>query len=268
MKLTRLAVTLLATLCLLLAACGNPTAENKPSPISLNVFAAASLTEAFTEISTSYQQEHPNIHITYNFNGSQILVQQMQNGANADLFASADQRNMQKASSAGLVNKPEVFARNKLVVILPAANPSNIQTLKDLARAKTKIVVAAQAVPVGKYTLQALDKLGKSPDYGTGYVEAVKKNIVSEEENVKAVVQKVQLGEADAGFVYSTDVTANVAQKLHTIDIPDNFNVIAEYPIAVTKTTQHSAEAQSFLDYILSDKGQSVLTKYRFLAPK
>ena len=263
---------LLLSFCTLLAACGGstttsstPTPTPSPVPITLNVFAAASLTESFTEIGTAYQQQHSNVTVKFNFNGSQILVQQIANGAPADVFASADQANMQKASDAGLVNTSQVFVKNRLVVIVPSNNPGNINSLKDLAKKGIKIDLEAAAVPAGKYSRQALANLSQSPDYGSGYAKDVLANVVSEEQNVKAVVQKVQLGEADAGFVYLTDVTPAVAGKVKTIDIPDPYNVIAQYPIAVVKSSQHPSDAQSFIDFVLSPNGQAILKKYNFI---
>ncbi|GHO75151.1 molybdenum ABC transporter substrate-binding protein [Ktedonobacter sp. SOSP1-85] len=264
---------LLSLFTLLLMACGGTdtstnTKQNttSTSPVTLNVFAAASLTESFKDIATQYKQAHPNVNITYNFNGSQLLEQQIANGASADIFASADQTNMKKASDASLVTTSKVFARNKLAVIVPSSNPGKIQALKDLAQKGKKIVVAAPSVPVGKYMLQVLDKMGKSTDYGSSYESAVKGNFVSQEENVKAVVQKVQTGEADAGFVYLTDITQAVSSKVTIIDIPDTLNVIAEYPIAVTKDAKHAQDAQAFIDFVLSTQGQAILTRYHFIS--
>ncbi|EFH87582.1 molybdate ABC transporter substrate-binding protein [Ktedonobacter racemifer] len=269
----RILSILLVLFTLLLMACGGTdTSTNtkqstaSASPVTLNVFAAASLTESFKDIATQYKQAHPNVTITYNFNGSQLLEQQIANGASADIFASADQTNMKKASDASLVTTSKVFARNKLAVIIPSSNPGKIQVLKDLAQKGKKIVVAAPSVPVGKYMLQVLDKMGKSADYGSGYENAVKGNFVSQEENVKSVVQKVQTGEADAGFVYLTDITQAVSSKVTLIDIPDTFNVIAEYPIAVTKDSKYAQDAQAFIDFVLSTQGQAILTRYHFIS--
>lgn len=261
-------------LCVLFTACGSAapatttTTSTTPAaqPVTLTVFAAASLTASFQEIAKAYQAAHSNVKITYNFNGSQLLEQQIANGAPADIFASADQANMQKATKANLVGTPQVFAKNKLTIIVPASNPGQITSVKDLAKKGVKLVVGVPAVPIGNYALQILDKLGKSPDYGPSYESSVKANFVSQEENVTAVVQKVQLGEADAGIVYRTDVTSAVASKVKLIDIPDNFNVIAQYPIAVTKDAKNATEAQAFAQYILSSPGQSVLTKYGFIS--
>jgi len=266
------AFLVLVTLCtLFLAACGGTSTASpvsKPSITTLNVFAAASLTESFNEIAMKYERSHPNIKITLNFNGSQILEQQIADGAPADIFASADMTNMQKASAAGLVSAAEVFVKNRLAVIIPANNPGNIGSLHDLARKGIKIDIGTSSVPAGKYSLQVLDNMARAPSYGPGYESAVKANFVSQETNVKAVVEKVQLGEVDAGFVYRTDVTSAVSNKVKIIDIPDNFNVIAQYPIAVTKNSGHADEARGFVQYILSADGQGVLEQFHFIAVK
>ena len=256
------------TLCTFLVACGGSTTTGStptPAAVSLNVFAAASLTESFNEIAAVYHQQHPDVTIKPNYNGSQILEQQIANGAPADVFASADLTNMQKASGGGLVNTSQVFVKNRLVVIVPISNPGKISTLKDLTRKGVKIDLEAATVPAGKYSRQVLVNLSKSPDYGSGYGNAVLGNVVSEETNVKAVVQKVQLGEADAGFVYRTDVTAAVANQLTVIDIPDPYNVLALYPIAVVKSSAHASDAQDFVNFVLSPAGQAILKKYNFI---
>ena len=271
MRQVRSALLLFVMLCtLLLAACGGTTTgtgttTTTTAKTTLNVFAAASLTESFKAIATKYQQAHPNITIKLNFAGSQILEQQIASGAGADVFASADQVNMKKASDAGLVGTAQVFVKNRLTVIIPAGNPGKINSLKDLARKGVKIDIEAPAVPAGKYSLQALDKMAQSSDYGPAYESAVKANFVSQETDVKSVVNKVQLGEVDAGFVYVTDVTTAVTSKLKMITIPDNFNVIAQYPIAVTKSSAHASDAQAFVQYVLSSPGQDVLQQYHFI---
>jgi len=260
-------------LCFFLAACGGSTsggggttatATTAPKAVTLNVFAAASLTESFTELGKNFQTTHSGVTVKFNFAGSQALVQQLTNGASADVFASADTANMTKAANANLVNNPQIFAKNKLVVIVPANSSSKVASLKNLANKGIKIDIEAPTVPAGKYSLQVLDKMGQSPDFGKSYETAVKANFVSQEDNVKAVVTKVQLGEADAGFVYLTDVTAKVSDKVKELSIPDNFNVVAQYPIAVTKNSKDVADAQAFEQYILSSDGQAILQKYKF----
>ncbi|GAC1628440.1 MAG: molybdate ABC transporter substrate-binding protein [Ktedonobacteraceae bacterium] len=257
--------------CLLFAACGSTAgsgsaATTTPKAVTLNVFAAASLTESFKEIATKFQAGHSGVTVRYNFGGSQLLEQQIASGAPSDVFASADQTNMKKAADAGLVGTSQPFVKNKLVVIIPANNPGKINSLKDLANKGVKIDIEASAVPAGKYTREILGKMAKSPEYGASYESAVKANFVSQEDNVKAVVTKVQLGEADAGFVYLTDVTKNVSSQVKEIIIPDNFNVIAEYPIATTKNSAHASDAQAFVQYVLSSDGQAILQKYGFIA--
>jgi len=261
---------LLMILGVFLAACGGSSPSgsgssnttSSASPVTLNVFAAASLTKSFGAIKAQYTKAHPNVNITYNFNGSQLLAQQIISGAKADVFASADQANMAKVAS--LVNNPQVFVKNRITVIVPANNPANITSLKDLSRKGIKLVLAAPAVPIGAYALKVLDKLGQSPQYGPAYESEVKANVVSQEENVTSVVQKVQLGEADAGIVYVTDASS-AAGKVKLIDIPDQFNLIAQYPIATTKSSANAAAAQDFVNYILSSDGQAVLAKYGFI---
>jgi molybdate transport system substrate-binding protein len=263
--------------CLFLSACGQSTTTSSsstttsvtPTPASttLKVFAAASLKSSFTAIQTKYQQAHPTVKIVYNFAGSQALVQQITQGAPADVFASADQKNMKKLSDADLATGPQNFADNTLTIIIPTNNPAHIATLKDLANKGVKIDVAASTVPVGSYTLQVLDKLGKSSEYGSPYESSVKANFVSQEDNDTAIVQKVELGEADAGIVYASDVTAAAASKVTFISIPTTFNIIAQYPIAVLKNATDTSDAQTFVQYVLSSDGQTILTKYHFLPP-
>ncbi|GCE10504.1 molybdate ABC transporter substrate-binding protein [Tengunoibacter tsumagoiensis] len=258
----------LLLICSFLAACGSAPATSNPStpqPVKLTIFAASSLTESFKELQQQYTASHHEVTFTNQFAGSQVLAQQLTNGARADILASADQATMKKVSDAGLSEQPQVFAKNKLVVIVPASNPAHIQKLKDLARPGLKIVVAAPSVPVGKYGLQVLDNLGKAPDYGSAYESAVKANFVSQEDNVKSVVNKVQLNEADAGFVYLTDVTPDLTSKVKLIDLPDQLNVIAEYPIAVLKSATSTSQARNFVDYLLSTQGQAILKKYHFI---
>jgi molybdate transport system substrate-binding protein len=278
-KIPRLILPMaLVFLIAILTGCGGTTSSSSSStttatPVStaagasvtLKIYAASSLTESFNALKTAYHAAHPNVSITYNFNGSQALEQQLANGAPADIFASADESHMQLAVTAKLVTQSQLFAKNKLVVIIPASNPGHITTLKDLSKSGIKLVVGVPAVPVGKYGLQVLDKLGESVQYGPTYEKSVKANIVSQEENDKAVVTKVQLGDADAGIVYRTDVTTAEASKVTVIPIDDQYNVVAQYPIAVlTGSTQQQA-AQAFDNYVLSADGQSILEKYQFI---
>ncbi len=201
---------------------------------TVTVLAAASLTESFTELGTMFEAQNPGVKISFSFAGSQQLAEQLNQGADADVFASASKKYMTAAIDAKRVNEANssIFATNHLVVIVPAANPAGIQTLQDLAKTGIKIDLAAESVPVGQYSLEFLDKASADAEFSPTYKENVLKNVVSYEDNVKAVLTKVSLGEADAGIVYLTDITADAAQKVSKIEIPEALNTIATYPIA------------------------------------
>lgn len=253
---------------LALAALGMPLALRSvdPEPSTLTVFAAASLTEAFGDLARALEQTHPGLAVRFSFAGSQQLAFQIEQGAPADVFASADQRWMDYAKDKGLVEgETPVFARNRLVLIVPRSNPARIGSLKDLARRGTKILMAAEAVPAGKYSREALKKLAAAEGYPPAYEQRVLGNVVSQEENVKSVVSKVQLGEADAGLVYQSDVTASVSRHVRVFEIPDDYNVIARYPIAVLKAARNAEAARAFVDLVLSEPGQRVLQQHGLL---
>lgn len=247
-----------------------PMPTTAPSSMggTLTVYAAASLTAAFGDIGKAFEVANPGTKVTFNFAGSQALRTQIQQGAKADVFASADNNNMDPLKTQGLVvGNPQVFTRNRLVVIAPKNNPAGIKELKDLTKAGLKLDIADASVPVGNYTLQVLDKLSADSTYGADFKTQVLARVVSKETDVKQVVSKISLGEADAGVVYTTD--AQVAMdKLMTIEIPDQFNVIAVYPMAIVKGSNNAALAQKFIDYVLSADGQAVLKKYGFAPPQ
>jgi molybdate transport system substrate-binding protein len=233
---------------------------------TLTVFAAASLTDAFTLLGTVFEQRNPGLHVTMNFAGSQQLAQQIEQGAKADVFASADQRWMDYLRQHGLIEgSPQEFARNLLVVIVPQSNPGRIARLEDLSRPGVKLVINAEAVPAGKYSREALMKLNAAPGFPPDYAQQVLRNVVSEEDNVKSVVTKVQLGEADAGIVYRSDVTPAAAGKLRVIAIPAKYNVLASYPIALVKNAPNADAGREFIDLVLSPAGQRVLSDQNFI---
>jgi len=233
---------------------------------TLTVFAAASLTDAFTLLGRVLEQRNPGLHVTMNFAGSQQLAQQIDQGAKADVFASADQRWMDYMRDHGVIEgAPQVFVRNLLVVIVPQSNPGRIARLQDLSRPGVKFVINAGAVPAGKYSREALANLNAAPGFPPDYVQQVLRNVVSEEDNVKSVVTKVQLGEADAGMVYRSDVTPAVAGKLRVIDIPGKYNVLASYPIALVKNAPNPDAGHQFIDLVLSPVGQRVLADQNFI---
>ncbi|MEO8294649.1 MAG: molybdate ABC transporter substrate-binding protein [Gemmatimonadota bacterium] len=234
-------------------------------PARITVFAAASLTEAFQDIGQEFAQRNAGIAVQFNFAGSQQLAAQLEQGAAADLFASADQRWMTWVVERSLVEgRPRVFARNQLVVIIPRTNSARIQNLPGLARKGLKLVLAAEAVPAGKYTRDMLQNLSSLPGYGEDFARRVVSNVVSNEETVRGVVAKVQLGEADAGIVYRTDVTSDVSRFISVLEIPEAQNVVAAYPVALVRGSRHAAEAKALLDYIVSTEGQAILRRHGF----
>jgi len=244
-----------------------PPAATQPPSVTLTVFAAASLTEAFTEIGRQFQAAHPDVKVTFNFAGSQQLAQQLGQGAPGDVFASANKKQMDVAVTAGRVasGSAQAFAKNRLLVIFPKDNPANLATLQDLAKPGLKLVLAAKEVPVGQYALDFLDKAVLDAAFGSIFKDDVLKNVVSYEQDVKAVLTKVVLGEADAGIVYTTDVVGDSAGKVGRLDIPDALNTIASYPIARVSDSANADQAQAFVDTVLSPAGQAVLAQYGFL---
>jgi molybdate transport system substrate-binding protein len=247
------AVLLVAAL--VLAACGDDSSgggSGAGSPAEIKVFAAASLTAAFTELGAQFTAANGGTRVSFNFAGSQALATQIQQGAPADVFASADVPNMDKVRD--LVGDPQVFAGNLLQILVEKGNPNGVKGLDDLAGSDLKVVLAAEEVPAGKYAKQILDRAGVSV------------RPVSREDNVKAVVTKVSLGEADAGIVYVTDVTAG-GDKVEGVDIPEEQNVVATYPIATVKASKAQDKAQAFMDMVLSPEGQQVLKEFGFLPP-
>lgn len=265
--------SLVVILCMLLInGCGgdDDASSSGSESISgdLTVFAAASLTDAFEAIATALEDEHADLSITFNFAGSQQLVTQLADGADADLFASANQSQMTAAQDAGVVDgDPVVFAQNRLAIVVPNDNPAGIAVPVDLANEGIKLVIANPDVPAGQYALDALDKMSESPEFGADFRERVERNIVSHEDNVRQVVAKVQLGEADAGIAYITDITPDVADAVTLIEIPDALNVAADYPIAPVEGGNITL-AQTFIDFLLSPAGQEIMKEHGFSALK
>lgn len=252
-------VSLLIVAAALLAACGKSggAAAASPSAASLTgtiaVFAAASLTDAFKSLGASFQTAHPGVTVQFNFAGTPTLVTQIEQGAPADVFASADTTNMAKLTAEGFTTgTPQVFAHNQLEIVVAPGNPKGITGLADLARPGVIYVSEAPTVPAGKYSLQALAKAG---------VSVTPKSL---EIDVKFVVSKIEFGEADAGIVYTTDVKA-AGSRVQGVPIPDAYNVFATYPLAAIKGTKNVDVANAFIAFVLSRTGQSTLGTYGFL---
>lgn len=265
----RKTVPLTALVAITLLAVGCTTSNRVSEKTTLSILAAASLTEPFQEIGALFQKENPSVTVVFNFAGSQQLAQQLVEGAAADVFASANLKHMNEAIENGRVadNTILIFATNQLVVIAPLDNPARLQSLTDLTRENVKIVLAAEAVPVGKYSLEFLDKAAQKGDFPSTYKEDILANVVSYENNVKAVLTKVLLGEADAGIVYTSDIDGETSGKVLQIPIPSHLNVIAEYPIAVVSDSSNTITAQAFVDFIMSKTGRDILAQHGFRTP-
>ena len=251
------AVASFAVAVALCSSCGSSApASSSPSAVggTITIFAASSLTAAYTAISNDFQTTHPGSRVKVIPGGSSTLAAQIQQGAIGDVFASADQPNMQKLVDAGLVaGSPSIFAHNRLEIVIGAGNPKHITGLSDLAHSGLVVVLCAPAVPCGRYATQALQKAG------------VTVKPASQETDVKAVVSKVALGEADAGIVYVTDVKAASA-AVQGVEIPAGQNVVADYPVAVLKDSQNVPLAKAFVSYLLG-AGQQTLARYGFTGP-
>lgn len=221
-------------------------------PSTLVVLAAASLTEALRDAAAAFEAGHPGLTVQASFAGSPTLAHQIEEGAPADVFAAADEATMQRLVDGGLVAPPTVFARNRLAIVVPAGNPKAIRTLADLGRPGLVIVLCAPSVPAGRYAREAFAKAG------VGVPRA------SEEADVKAVVTKVRLGEADAGIAYTTDVRA-AGGAVEGVALPEEHDVIARYPVAVLRDARNRGAAEAFVAFLASADGGRILARFGFL---
>ena len=258
---------LLASMSLLLPACGSDgdggstgatnATDGGSDHAELTVSGASSLTDAFGDIGRAFEGENPGVTVTFNFGPSDGLATQINDGAPVDVFASASPTWMDSVQDDGPgVSDRSDFAKNRLTIIVPKDNPAGIEDIGDVAEDSVKLVIAAEGVPAGDYAREIFENAGIS--------KAALANVVSNAEDVRAVVTSVASGEADAGVVYVTDVTADVTDQVTQIEIPDDINVIATYPIAVVNDTQETDLAASFVDYVLGP-GQQTLAEYGFL---
>ena len=253
--------------CGLLTGCDFRKSATPPTPdqqVTLTVFAAASLTNAFTEIADVFEADHPTVEVALHFAGSQQLAQQIKLGAPADVFASADHLQMHVAIESGRITEDALqpFAHNRLSAVIPPNNPASLKTIEDLVRPGLLIVLADQVVPIGHYTHIFLDKASQA--MGHSFKENVLANVASYEQNVQAVLTKVSLGEADAGIVYTSDIIGNNA--VLSVEIPDAFNPETVYPIAALSDTNYPDLAQAFTLFVRSIEGQRILAKHGFIS--
>lgn len=252
---------------LVLSACGLVRGGATPSsaPAVLTVMAAASTTETFGDLAAAFEDENPGVKVELIFAGSQQLAQQLANGARADVFASANRKQVDEGVASGRIDPRDVvaFARNQLIVILPAANPAKVSAIGDLARPGVKILLASPDVPVGAYAIQFLEKTSQANAFGADFKTRVLANVVSYEASAKGVLVKVGLGEADAGIVYSTDLTPDVRDVVGAIEIPDELNVTAEYWIAPISNGNREL-ADLWIDFVQSEAGRELLQQHGF----
>jgi molybdate transport system substrate-binding protein len=238
-------------------------------PEDLTVFCGAGLTGAFNEIGQIYENTS-DFGVNFNFDGVPALRAQIEQGAYADIVVSANLKHMDALKAEGYIdnNTIEIFAGNKVAVIVPNDNPANITNLTDLAKPGMKILIGTKDLPAGDYALQVLDKLAADSKYGPAYKDAVMANIVSEETTVNRIVSKVALGEADAGFAFISDVSPQMVGKVTRIVVPKEYNVVGKFPLGVLKQSRYPEEAQSFVDLVMSEEGQAILDKYGFIPVK
>jgi molybdate transport system substrate-binding protein len=246
-------------LLLVLWGCGPETSATR----KLTVFAASSLSEAFPEVGAAFERSNPGAAVTFNFGGSAALRAQLELGARADLFTPADMAQMEQAWRAGVVEAGwRVFAVNRLVVLTPAREPE-VKRLQDMAAPGVRLVMGQPAVPVGAYASLALDRMEADPAFGVGFKGRVMANVVSLEPNVGQMVAKVNAGEVDATIAYATSASGGLA----TIPIPDRYNVVALYPVALAADPTQPDLARAFVDFLLSNEGQGILKAHGFGSP-
>ena len=232
---------------------------------TVTVFTAASLADAIADVARQFERSHPGARVRLNVAGSHQLAAQVELGAAADVFVAADERWAAILHARGQLAAPPVsFARNHLVAIVPRANPAGIRRLEDLARPGTRLVLGAEAVPVGRYAREALQRLSGPGGLGAGYAARVLANVVSEEENVKAVVAKVRLGEADAGVCYRSDVTPAVAREVTVLRLPERANVPTTCFIGIIKNAPQPVMARQFAAAVLGPQGKRALSRHGF----
>ncbi|GIH23686.1 molybdate-binding protein [Acrocarpospora phusangensis] len=236
------------------AAPATTPAATAAAPTELTVFAAASLTETFTELGKTFEAAHPGTTVKFNFGSSATLATQITQGAPADVFAAASPATMKTVTDAGLATAPTVFVKNKLQIAVPPDNPAKVESLKDLTDPEVKVALCAEQVPCGAAAVKALDAAG------------LKVTPVTLEQDVKATLTKVELGEVDAALVYQTDVIAS-AGKVTGIAFPEADQAINDYPIAALSKAPAADLAKQFVDLVLSQQGKDVLTKAGFEAP-
>jgi molybdate transport system substrate-binding protein len=235
----------------------------RPQGGTLTVLAASSLIDAFGELANRFEEQNPGVKVRQSFESSSTLLAQIQQGAPADVFASAAQEEMDTALQDGLVaGEPEVFVKNREVVMVPKGNPANIRWFRDVAKPDVKLVLAGKDVPAADYALQILGKANKA--YGADFEKDVLSNVVSRESDVRASVNRVVVGDADATFGYASDYTPDIRDRVKVVPIPPDLNILATYPIATLDDAKSPELARKWVELVTSEEGQRVLRKWNF----
>jgi molybdate transport system substrate-binding protein len=244
-----------------------PTGSPDAARAELTIFAAASLRDAFGALAEAYAAVEPGVDLAFSFDGSSVLRAQIEQGAPVDVFAAADEANVQRLVDGELAAvEPVAFAGTTLAIVVPATNPAGIATPADLARTGVRIVAAGADVPITRYATALVEILAGSRGAPAGFVAAVDANVVSREDNVRAVLAKIELGEGDAAIVYATDATI-AGDAVRTIPIPPGANVVATFAAVVPTTTRSPDAAAAFLDWLAGPEAREVLARFGFVAP-
>ena len=261
-SLSRRAVAIV-TLLFLIIGCQRAAPSADKGEQQLVVFAAASLRESFEELGLEFQRSHPNVKLTFNFAGTQELHAQIQHGAQADVFASANQKHMAELVRAGELTQPIVFAHNEPVIVASLESASRVQSIADLP-GLARVVIGAAEVPIGEYTLKILERA--SLQLGADFSKKFQEKVVSRELNTRQVLTKVSLGEADAAIVYRTDAMS-AGDRVRVVSIAPELNVTADYPMAILKHAPHPQLARAWVELIRSERGASILQRFGFTTP-
>jgi molybdate transport system substrate-binding protein len=262
----RRALLLVAVVAMALVGCGGNSAGgggDEQEGATLRVFAATSLTDAFGELANTFEEDNPGVEVRLNLESSTTLLAQIRRGAPADVYASSAVEEMDKAVNGGLVEgEPKTFAKNREVIMVPKENPANLRSLRDLASPGVKLVLTEEGVPSTDYAIEILGKANAR--YGSGFKEDVLSNVVSREANVRAAVGRVAHGDYDGTFSYASDYTPDIRERVKVIEIPEDLNIVATYPVAALKDAESPELAREWVDLVVGAEGQRVLKKWGF----
>jgi molybdate transport system substrate-binding protein len=230
---------------------------------TLTILSASSLADAFGELEKTFEKQNKGVAVKQSFESSSTLLTQIQQGAPADVFASAAKEEMNTAVKDDLVaGKREVFAKNREIIMVPKDNPAKIESLRDLAKPDIKLVLAQKDVPAADYALEILGKA--NAQYGDGFEKRVLSNVVSRESDVRASVNRVVVGDADATFGYASDYTPDIRDRVRVVPVPPDLNILATYPIAALEDAKDPELAREWVELVTSEEGQRVLEKWNF----